>query len=733
MSLTQQFLIISILPLSFIGMIAYLWRANLKRRPLFFRWSLTLLSAAVWASSVIRFFGGTTFSEILIYNWGIVGTYALSLTAVFLLYTTIIYLPIPRNYGRIGLGISLLLWAIAIPLNPIILPNLLPSLTLFGQAIRQFDIWASVWIASWVLPIVATWILTQKLNNDLPPSLYRNQVQFWLVVIFLLMIGSGLGSVQQPGQTGWQQASVLVIMLAALTGTISLASTTLPDLQLSLRQLLSSLVSLLVVFGLTWGALALLVRAVRDLPENTPQNGEILLLLVAAALFVGLFTLLNRLIQKISRRLFLPGSVRKEAVFAEFSNVIGNLPEPEQLGQLFLRLVQAHLTTDDAWLFTTHDGPGGKLILRPLARLDSTIPETLTVAGDSPVAHSLRQNEAPLVQYDIDTLDSFAELPEAERNMLARWGRILYKPLCAGDSLIGVLALGLKTSGGSYSQLDFDQLQNLARQMSPLLAQAQNVSSLRQINDYVFQKNRSLTRDRQHLQELTTLYSQFVDLVSPDLRRPFTELTQDVQQLQTQDDTVTLELANQIGQHINEIKKPIEKLISTSSRIQMRNNFNFQLVRLDELGQQAVRNLRTMAEARRVVIEFNISTSHTTLLGDSEQLLEAMQHLLHNAIKFNKIGGVVQVECGLVGSELFLRVVDTGVGIPPERLDTVWAGLAKLKVSNLLKANGNGRSVGIGLALARFIVLAHGGRVEAQSKYGAGSVFTIYFPLVFDD
>jgi signal transduction histidine kinase len=727
MSLTQQFLIISTLPLSFIGMIIYLWRANLKRRPLFLRWSLTLLSAAVWASSVIRFFGGTTFPEILIYNWGIVGTYALSLTAVFLLYTTIIYLPIPRGYGKIGLGLSLLLWGIAIPLNPVILPNALPNFTLLGQFIRPFDIWASVWIASWVLPIVATWMLTQKLNSNLPPSLYRNQVQFWLVVIFLLLVGSALGSVQQPGQTGWQQAGVLFMMLAALTGTISLASSTLPDLQLSLRQLFSRLLSLLIVFALTWGALTLLVRAVRDLPESTPQNGEILVLLVAAALFVVLFTLVSRFVNKLSRRLILPGSGQQTAVLAEFSNAVGNLPEPNQLGQLFLRLVQANLNTDDAWLFTTHDGPGGKLILRPLARLDTVVPETLTLAADSPVANFLRHNEVPLVQYDIDTLDRFAEQPEAERNTLARWERILYKPLCAGDSLIGVLALGLKVSGGSYAQPDFDQLESLARQISPLLAQAQNVSSLRQINDYVFQQNQTLSHDRQHLQELVDLYSQFVDLISPDLRRPFTILTQEVQQLQTKDDATVLELANQIDQHISEIKLPIEKLITTSSRIQMRNNFNFQLIRLDEIVQQAIRNLRTMAEARRVVVEFNSSTSHTTLLGDSEQLQEAAQHLLHNAIKFNKIGGVVQLECGLAGSELFLRVVDTGVGIPPERLDDVWAGLSRLK------GNGNGRSAGMGLSLTRFIVLAHGGRVEAQSKYGAGSVFITYFPLVFEE
>ncbi|WP_420641063.1 GAF domain-containing sensor histidine kinase [Candidatus Leptofilum sp.] len=708
-------------------MIVYLWRARLKRRPLFFRWSLTLLSAAVWASSVIRFFGGNNFSVNLIYSWGIVGNYALSLTAVLLLYTTLTFLPIPRGFGQIGLTLSLLLWGISIPLDPNIWPNVFSNFTLLGQSIRQFDIWASVWIASWVLPTVATWMLTQKLNSNLPPSLFRNQVQYWLLVVLLLALGSGLGSVQQPGQLGWQQAGVLVVMLAALTGTISLASTTLPDLQLSVRQLLSRVVSGLIVFGLTWGALTLLVRAVRNLPENTPQNGEILLLLVAAALFMGLFTLVNHFITQLSSRIFVPNTMGQEMVTEEFSNAVGNLPEPGQLGQLFLRLVQANLATDEAWLFTTDDGPAGRLILRPLASLDNRALSSLTLSKSSPVNQFLRQNHVPLVQYDVDTLEKFAQLPEAERTSLDNWRRILYKPLHAGDSLIGVLALGLKTSGGTYDQPDYDLLDSMARQISPLLAQAKNITSLRQINEYVFRQNQTLTRDKQHLQELVALYSQFVDLISPELRRPFNTLTREVQQLQTKEDATTLKLASQIDQQISEIKLPIEKLINISSRIQMRNAFNFQIVRLDEVAQQVIRNLRTMAEARRVVVEFNATTPYTTVLGDEDQLLEAAQHVLHNAIKFNKIGGVVQVECGLAGNDLYLRMVDTGVGIPPERLEDIWSGLAKLK------ANGNGRSAGMGLALTKFIVMAHGGRVDAQSKYGAGSVFTIYLPVHFAD
>src|SRR5690606_6714472 len=153
---------------------------------------------------------------------------------------------------------------------------------------------------------------------------------------------------------------------------------------------------------------------------------------------------------------------RQEAVLAEFSNAVGNLPEPEQLGQLFLRLVQASFTTDEAWLFTADDGPGGKLILRPLASLDHTPLDTLTLDAQSPVTQFLRQNTVPLVQHDINSLDRFTEMLPTERELLSRWARVLYKPLHAGDSLIGVLALGLKYSGASYDQPDFDLLERMA-------------------------------------------------------------------------------------------------------------------------------------------------------------------------------------------------------------------------------------------------------------------------------
>ncbi|HEX6384868.1 MAG TPA: hypothetical protein VF177_09375, partial [Anaerolineae bacterium] len=369
MTLTQQFLIISILPLSFLLMMIYLWSSKLKRYQLFGRWSLTLLAATVWASSVLRHFGGVTFSQEFVQSWRVVGNYALSFTALGILLTTLCLLSAPRGHGRVTGSVSLILLMVALGLDPAIWSYDLPDFMLAEQTVRHFDLWVAVWIASWLEPIIASWILAQQANVALPISLYRNQVHYWLLVLLLFFIGGTLASVHQPGQPGWQQSGVLVVILAALTGTVSIAHSHLPELQLALRQVLSRISGTLIIFGLTWLALSFIVRVITGLPEGTPGTGQELILLLSAAAFAVLFTLVYRVVNDLTRRLFLPGLSRQETVMSDYTNAIGNLPEPVQLGQLFLRIIQTMLATDDAWFYTAGDGPGGKLILRPLAGL----------------------------------------------------------------------------------------------------------------------------------------------------------------------------------------------------------------------------------------------------------------------------------------------------------------------------------------------------------------------------
>jgi signal transduction histidine kinase len=821
MNLTQQFLIISILPLSFLGLGIYLWRVGTRRRQVFTRWIVTLGLAAVWASSIMRFFGGKAFSFQLVFSWGVIGTYAFTLMVLGVLLTTFTHIGTPQANNRIAFIVSLIIGLVALGLEPRIWPYQIPDTVIAGQKISHFNLWAAVWIASWLIPLIAGFISVQRINIAIPNSLYRNQVQYWLLTLTLFLIGSTVNSIHQAGQSGWQQAGVVIAILAAFVGTVSISQSYLPNLQLGLRQILSRLSGSLIIFFLTLLALSFLVRVLINLPDNgisssdepsvstalivlpaneassTEQfgeynltgegsmgsvleilvNGEVqgktivdadgnwqydldlpsgdydidvqvivpgtqtrtavsaqnLIILIAAAIFAALFTGVFRLSNLIARRLFLPALDQHDTVMSDYTKTSGHLPEPQQLAQLFLRIVQSRMGTDDGWFFTTTDGPKGSLILRPLAELElSTAPKKGAVfAYDNPIAEYFRQNDKPIAQYDIDTLDIFGQASEQTKQMLTTWQRVLFLPLRTGDTLIGVIALGAKSSGESYDRQEVVKLQQLTRQVSPLLAQAQNLASLRQINDYVFQNNQRLSREKQHLNELAGLYNQFLTLISPELKRPFIAINKHLHKLHQESAENDKESAvAELSHEFENLKKPIDNLITLSTRIQMRNTFDFQLVRMDDIAMAAVRKLKTMSEARRVTVEFNVQTALPMVLGDAEQLQEAVQHLLHNAIKFNKIGGVVQLDCGIEGSDLYLRVIDSGVGIPKDRLAEIWTGLN-------YPTNGNNRfnsnHVSVGLALTRFIIAAHGGRVESQSKYGSGSVFAIYLPLVFEE
>ena len=724
MTLTQQFLIISLLPLSFLGMIVYIWRTGLLRRELLQWWTIVLVAAAVWGSSILRFFGGTTFSIGLRYTWGIVGKYALVVTAVALLLTTINRLTVPKQHGRFAFGLSIFLGITAFFIDYEIWPYQLPPFTVAGSTIRLFDLSMAVWIAAWLAPAVAAWILTRQVKTNIPNSRIRNQIQYWLIVLILFMIGAGLSSIQQIRQPVWQEAGLLIIILAAFIGTVSFVHSQLPDLQIAVRQLLSRLSGTLIIFGLTWWALTAIVRSVTNLPTDTSPN---LVLFLAALFFAGFFTIVFRLVNEITRRLFLPPHSRRDKLTASYQDAANHLPEPDQLAQLVLDVVRVNLGTNDAWFLQVDDGPAGRLTLRPLANLASSTVETATFAGDSPFTTHLRRSHSPLVQYDIETLNSFDDLLPEEGSLLENWRRVLYTPLHTGDNLVAILALGSKTTGESYDRKDFELLQTIADKFSPLLVQAKNLAELRQINDQIFTQNQILTHEKQHLQELIELFAQFSSMVTSDLKRPFNHINREIESLQEAlaDNESGTKMLVTFGQELSQFESKITRLITIANRLHSREKFQIESANLDQITQQAIHNLNTMAEARRVEVKYDPPTAMPPVLGDTQQLQEAIQHLLHNAIKYNKIGGAVTVHCAVDGDKLCLRMRDTGVGIPEDRLKKIWQGFS-------FPQNGNGRNAGLGLTLAHHIIAAHGGHVEAKSTYGTGTVFSVYLPIAYN-
>jgi signal transduction histidine kinase len=111
--------------------------------------------------------------------------------------------------------------------------------------------------------------------------------------------------------------------------------------------------------------------------------------------------------------------------------------------------------------------------------------------------------------------------------------------------------------------------------------------------------------------------------------------------------------------------------------------------------------------------------------ADRERVHQVLYNLLDNAVRFTPSGGAVTVSAQRHNGSVEVRVADTGVGIPPEHLPRLFERFYRADPARSREDGGTG----IGLAIARSVVEAHGGHIRAESELGKGSVFTFDLPV----
>lgn len=127
------------------------------------------------------------------------------------------------------------------------------------------------------------------------------------------------------------------------------------------------------------------------------------------------------------------------------------------------------------------------------------------------------------------------------------------------------------------------------------------------------------------------------------------------------------------------------------------------------------------------LLNADLGSDELTVMGDPLRLTQVLTNLLHNAAKFTPAGGRVDVHASRVGEHAVLRVSDTGIGMDPEQLESIFDLFAQETQDPRLRQDG----LGIGLALVRKLVQLHGGTVEATSGgCGCGSTFTVRLPIL---
>lgn len=140
-----------------------------------------------------------------------------------------------------------------------------------------------------------------------------------------------------------------------------------------------------------------------------------------------------------------------------------------------------------------------------------------------------------------------------------------------------------------------------------------------------------------------------------------------------------------------------------------------------ELLREAVEIFRPMARVKALSLTLAMTDSPLWARADHGRIFQVLSNLLSNAIKFSPVRGNITVLAAASGHGLEVAVRDDGPGIPERDLDRVFDGFCQLQESDA-------RGLGLGLYISKAIIEAHGGRIWATSRPGAGSTFSFTVP-----
>ncbi|MES1024689.1 ATP-binding protein [Gloeocapsa sp. BRSZ] len=246
------------------------------------------------------------------------------------------------------------------------------------------------------------------------------------------------------------------------------------------------------------------------------------------------------------------------------------------------------------------------------------------------------------------------------------------------------------------------------------------------------ERDRLLQREqvmRTEAEAANRVKDEFLATLSHELRTPLTPILGWSKLLQSNklpEDKLQEALVS-IEQHAKRQAQLVDDLLDISRIIQGKLTLNLTAVSLVTPISEALETVRLAAEAKSIQIKTTLNATVGQVMGDASRLQQVIWNLLSNAIKFTPESGLIAVELERVERYAQVTISDNGQGIQPDFLPYVFDRFRQEDSSITRRFGG----LGLGLAISRQIVEAHGGTIAVQSPgVGQGATFILKLPLI---
>ncbi len=219
----------------------------------------------------------------------------------------------------------------------------------------------------------------------------------------------------------------------------------------------------------------------------------------------------------------------------------------------------------------------------------------------------------------------------------------------------------------------------------------------------------------------------FVSNVSHELKTPLTSMKVLADSINSMEDApveLYKEFMGDIGNEVDRETKIINDLLSLVKMDKSAGDLNISSVNINELLEQILRRLKPIADKQNVELVLE-SFRPVTADVDEVKITLAFTNLVENAIKYNRQDGWVHVSLNADHQYFYLKVEDSGIGIPEDSIEHIYERFYRVDKSHSREIGGTG----LGLAITRNVVLMHRGAIKVFSTEGEGTIFNGRIPL----
>jgi PAS domain S-box-containing protein len=356
-------------------------------------------------------------------------------------------------------------------------------------------------------------------------------------------------------------------------------------------------------------------------------------------------------------------------------------------------------------LAVAHVDPAKAELARELARRFPPDPDARTGVpavmrtGRSELYPEIPREQLEAAGYDPERLQILSELDLRSAMVV---------PLRGKSAVFGAITFIFAGAHRRYTQADLDLAEDLARRAALIIER-------RRLEEEAERANR--------------MKDDFLATMSHELRTPLQAIVGYAALLERGSTLDPAKSIAAIKRNADAQARLIEDILDVS-RITT-GKLRLTMARVDLAGtiRAALESMRPAASAKRIRIVESLPADLGTVQGDYERLQQIVWNLVSNAVKFTGPEGTIEIRATRTGSSVRLVVCDTGIGIGAEHLSTIFERFRQIDSSTTRQRGG----LGLGLAVVRYLVEAHGGTVRADSEgVGKGATLTVTLPIVSD-